>query len=132
MRARALSVRTRQAGRSSERSFELPWREALERADAELDRHGVGIYGKTPMYLPIETDLGTLKVEIASATISLVRKLQRVEDPESAARALEEADRELDVWESHSRAIRVDAREERFRAVLPFGVQVQLPERRLG
>ena len=80
-RALALSARSRYAQRFHRPSFEMPPERELELADAELLRHGVGAQGKLPLYLSIETDFGPMKVEIASATISLVRKLQRLVGP---------------------------------------------------
>lgn len=129
-RALASSVRTWHARRFEQGVFDLPGHRDLELADAELVQHGSEPQGTAPLQLPIETDFGTLKVEIASATISLVRKLQRVGSLELAAAAVEEADRELDFWESHARRAMMDVPEGRSRAVLPFGIQVQLPELR--
>jgi hypothetical protein len=79
------------------------------------------------MVLPVETEFGPIKVEIAWATVSLVRKLQRASDAEVAAEALEEADRKLDIWDLQSRARAVDDPRRHHGATLSFGVNVYLP-----
>lgn len=129
-RALASSVRTRRAQRLQQPElFHRPLERFLELADAELARHrgGAQAQDKVPMYVSIGTDFGPIKVEIAWATISLVQRLQRAPGVEAAAEALEEADRELDTWESRSRAYEVDDPHGRQRAALPFGINVDLP-----
>jgi hypothetical protein len=73
---------------------------------------------------PIETDRGTVQVEIADPLLTLAERLQEAPEEEEAALALRKADEDLDRLE---RERRLDPdRHERRRG--PIGVEVHLPE----
>jgi hypothetical protein len=73
--------------------------------------------------IPIQTEPGTIRVELADPLITLARKLSQTEDPDAAAAALRQVDSQLDVWQSSRRS----ATREAGRVVLPFGVELLVP-----
>jgi hypothetical protein len=128
-RAIALSVQTRaeahhgNVGDITRRQADGVW----ERADDEL-RERTGSRNEqadrpTSAVASIETDWGSIDVEIAEPLITFARSLRSAENPEAAAAALREADAQLDEWELSRKAVP----REHNTIILPFGVQVQLP-----
>jgi hypothetical protein len=124
-RALIVSARRRRAETLEQAPlFDQPSDRILKLADAELTRHWPGEDQKLPMSLPIQTDFGMIKVEVAAATLLLARNLQHASNVGVAAKAVQEADRDLDAWESRPRASDTD---ELQAAILPFGVEVTVP-----
>jgi len=101
--ARALAISTETRGLV--RRGEIPSTEDLDRVVARADeelrertqiREQEGAEGATVIF--IETDFGTVDVEIAAPTMTLARELQRSRSDDTALAALREADRQLDGW----------------------------------
>jgi len=99
--ARALAIST--LTRGLVRRSGIPSTEDLERAVARADeelrertriREQEGAKGETVIF--IETDFGTIDVEIAAPTMTLARELQRSRNDDTAQAALREADSQLD------------------------------------
>jgi hypothetical protein len=128
-RAIALSVQTRaearyrHSGDVIRRQAEGIW----ERADDELREHSRSRDEQagrpTSAVASIETDLGSINVEIAEPVIKFARSLWIAENANVAAAALQEADAQPDEWEIARKAVP----REHNTIILPFGVQVQLP-----
>ena len=72
----------------------------------------------------IETERGTIEVEIIEPVFTLARKLQVTENDDVAATALKEADRQLDAWQQRQRT----SQRGRGDLSLPFGVEIRLPQ----
>jgi hypothetical protein len=96
-------------------------------ADDELRTHtrkpDAGANIRIAAEVSIETELGTVYVELAEPIITFAHKLRQAESQDAAAAALREADSQLDVW----RFSRQAASREAGRIVLPFGVELRLP-----
>jgi hypothetical protein len=123
---RGLRLRQARHGRIREhtrREAESLWL----RADVELrerTRHTQRADGSMSIIVPVESDRGTIDVEIIEPVITLVHKLQRDESEDIAAGALQEADIRLDDWERPFRE-RQHAHDGLW---FPFGVEVRLPD----
>lgn len=127
--AMAMSVQARTEAREGgvSESTRAAVRSSSERAEAELHERGrftPQSDGRTVVVISVVTELGTIEVKIADQVISLARRLSLSQEPGSAVEALQEADSQLDDWE----ASRVAATRDRDTVVLPFGVEVRLPE----
>jgi len=73
--------------------------------------------------ISLDTQYGTIVVEVAEPLIRLARKIQRSNDVDLAA-AMADADLGLDKWENARRAA---ANERPDSVVLPYGVAIRLP-----
>lgn len=126
VRALALSTQARDLVRHGGilNTEDLEW--AAARATEELGertrtREQEG--AKAASVMLIETDFGTIEVEIAAATMRLARELQRSSSDDAAQAALREADSELDKWFTTIMA----RPQEPERVSLSFGVSILLP-----
>jgi hypothetical protein len=80
--------------------------------------------GLTSEVFTVETDRGTIEVEIIEPVFTLARKLQVAENDDVAATALQEADAQVDEWEHRRRR----AQPGHGALSLPFGVEIRLPQ----
>lgn len=123
----AVQARTEARGRSISDSTRAVVTRVSERAEAELLERTRLIpqpNDREAAFISVDTDLGTIDVEVAAPVISLARLLQRTEAPDRAVAALREADAQLDAWEASRRS----ASRQRGSVVLPFGVELRLPD----
>ena len=98
-----------------------------QRCDVELrerTRRPQRADGSTSTVMQVATDRGTIDVEIIEPVVTLARKLQRAENEDTAAAALQEADAQIDDWERPRRA----GQHEHADLWLPFGVELRLPD----
>lgn len=102
---------------AADRELEEPLPEHPKNATPDPDES----HGRT---VTIETVVGPVNVEIAAPVVTLARKLWRSEDRDAAADVLEHTDAQLDEWE-HARRT---APRKRNSVILPFGVEVRLPD----
>lgn len=73
--------------------------------------------------IDVETERGTLEVDLSTPLMTLTRELCTAETTESANEIIHEADARLDVWE---KARRAEIRQARG-IVMPFGVELRVP-----
>ena len=74
--------------------------------------------------IPIETEFGTVYVELAEPVIEFAHRLSHAENQQTAAAALLQVESQLDDWQVSRRA----ATGEAGKIVLPFGVELRLPQ----
>jgi hypothetical protein len=73
--------------------------------------------------LSLETELGSIEVDIAEPVIKLARYLATAETDEAAVAVLRDVDSRLDAWQSQRR----ERGPEDGTVALPFGVELRLP-----
>lgn len=99
--------------------------ETIRRSEDELRaKTEVGSQGTDrATIVPVDTELGTIKVSVAAPTISLVRRLREAHTVDQCASAVREADQALDEWAANRRGR--PARHEQ--ATLSLGAEVIFP-----
>ncbi len=80
----------------------------MRQADAQID---------------IETERGTLEVDLSTPLMTLTRQLCRAETVGVASEIIQTADAQLNFWETSRRAEVRQVRE----IVMPFGVELRVP-----
>ena len=125
----ALSVQSRNEARQSgpEEPRRRRLHNRLQQCDEEIQqRAGTPPKredGLTSHSFPVETDRGTINVEVIEPVLELARKLQLTDSDDEALVALNEADGKLNDWE---RPMRTRQRESND-VWLPFGVEIRFP-----
>jgi hypothetical protein len=98
-----------------------------ERAEEEFRRNTrIPIAAKerlTAAEVPIETELGSIAIDISEPLMALTRAICRTETSEAADVVLWKADSQLDEWENSRRVLTHETRN----IVLPFGVELRFP-----
>jgi hypothetical protein len=123
-RALALSVQMRAQTRHAALTNRQNLDEVSDRADHELREPSSSAGdGEKSVVVSVETNFGQIRVEIASATISLARRLRHAENAAAAEAALREGDAQLNVWKWGPEEMGHRARS----VNLSFGVKVRLP-----
>jgi hypothetical protein len=129
--ARAIRRSVQARRTSAERHLNNKERELLRR-DAENAEENLARRARRPFVLyarqadaqvDVETERGTLEVDLSTPLMTLTRQLCRAETVETAAGAVQAADDQLNLWETSRRAEISHVRE----IVMPFGVELRVP-----
>ena len=116
---------------SAERHLNNNERELLHR-DAEVAEEHLARRARTPIApnakevdarMDIETERGTLEVDLSTPLMTLTRQLCRAETVGVAGEIIQSADAKLNSWETSRRAEVRRVRE----IVMPFGVELRVP-----